>query len=112
MRAILKVAKIGAVLTLIVVAGVAFLLAALVMDRMRETVLPAPTGTFAVGRTTYVWSDALHTDSTAPQPGNDKRAGCLDLVSRSPSSTGSGIRRLHACSVATGNAGRLVHQAA
>ncbi|HEX3941460.1 MAG TPA: hypothetical protein VHX11_08260 [Acidobacteriaceae bacterium] len=49
--------------------GVVLLLVLLWVDHCRETKLPAPTGSFAVGRTTYVWSDPTHLDTMAPQPG-------------------------------------------
>jgi dienelactone hydrolase len=39
------------------------------VDHHRETVLPTPSGPFAVGRSTYVWSDATQADSMAPKPG-------------------------------------------
>jgi predicted dienelactone hydrolase len=40
------------------VLGVAALLGLLLFDHNRDTILPAPTGPFAVGRTTFVWADA------------------------------------------------------
>ncbi len=49
--------------------GIAILLGLLWVDHKRETVLPTPTGPFAVGRTTCVWSDAEHADPMAPKPG-------------------------------------------
>jgi hypothetical protein len=52
------------------VVGVAVLLGPLWLDHTKETTLPAPTRTFAVGRTTYVWSDAAQVDPVAPQTGN------------------------------------------
>ncbi len=53
------------------VVGVAVLLGLLKLDHNRETTLPAPTGPFAVGRTTYVWSDAAQADPMAP-PGTKR----------------------------------------
>jgi dienelactone hydrolase len=50
------------------VLGIAALLGLLWLDHNRETTLPTPTGPFAVGRTTYVWSDPAHADPLAPQP--------------------------------------------
>ena len=44
------------------------LAAAIWLDHTRETRLPAPTGPFAVGRTTYDWTDALQVDTMAPRP--------------------------------------------
>jgi dienelactone hydrolase len=72
MRVIRTVIKILVVLALFAVAGIAGLLGLLWLDHTRETTLPTPTGPFAVGRTTYVWSDAVHTDPLAPQPGSKR----------------------------------------
>jgi dienelactone hydrolase len=68
MRAI----KIVAVMALFAVVAIAFLLGLMWLDHNRETALPTPTGPFAVGRTTYVWSDPAHLDPTAPQPGTKR----------------------------------------
>jgi dienelactone hydrolase len=51
------------------VLGITVLLGLLLFDHNRDTTLPAPTGPFAVGRTTYAWSDASQADPMAPQPG-------------------------------------------
>ena len=52
--------------------GVAVLPALLWLDHCRETKLPALTGSFAVGRTTYVWHDPTHLDTMASQPGTNR----------------------------------------
>jgi dienelactone hydrolase len=65
----MRVIKTLAKLALLAVAGIAVLLGLIWLDHTRETVLPTPTGPFAVGRTQYVWSDAAHSDPLAPQPG-------------------------------------------
>jgi len=39
------------------------------LDHSRRVRLPAPTGRYAVGRTTLVWTDSGHADPMAPQPG-------------------------------------------
>ncbi len=57
---------------LVAAAAIAALLGVLFLDHNRETTLPAPTGPFAVGRVTYVWSDAAHTDRMAPHPGTKR----------------------------------------
>ncbi len=49
------------------------LLGLLWLDHNRETVLPTPTGSFTVGRTTYLWSDQIKTDSLATQQGGRRR---------------------------------------
>jgi predicted dienelactone hydrolase len=46
-----------AVAALLLVLGPATLLALLLFDHNRDTVLPTPTGHFAVGRTTLLWAD-------------------------------------------------------
>jgi predicted dienelactone hydrolase len=52
------------------VAGlVALLLLSMWVDHGRETTLPSPTGPYAVGRTTAVWSDPAHIDPMATEPG-------------------------------------------
>ena len=52
-----------------VVAFVGLLVALLWVDRMRETTLPTPTGSFAVGRTISVWSNPSRPDPMATLPG-------------------------------------------
>jgi dienelactone hydrolase len=68
MRAI----KIVVVVAQFAVVAIAFLLALMWLDHNRETTLPTPTGTFAVGRTPYVCSDPAHLHPTAPQPGTKR----------------------------------------
>jgi dienelactone hydrolase len=51
---------------------VGLLLGLLWLDHNRETELPTPSGPFAVGRAMYVWSDAAHSDPTAPQAGSKR----------------------------------------
>src|SRR5271163_213468 len=60
--------KILAGLVVLAILGLAVLLGVLWLDHTRETVLPTPTGPFAVGRTTYVWTDATRTEIMAPKP--------------------------------------------
>ena len=54
--------KIMVGLAVFIVAGIALLLGALWLDHTRQTTLPTPTGPFAVGRTTYVWTDDADSD--------------------------------------------------
>lgn len=49
--------------------GTAVLLAALGLEHNKQTILPKPTGLFAVGRAMYAWSDATQTDALASEPG-------------------------------------------
>ena len=63
-----RVLKGFAVLAIVGVVGLAALLGALWIERGTEVTLPAPTGTFAVGRTTCVWTDEAHPDALAPDP--------------------------------------------
>ena len=64
----MRVVKTMAAVALTAIGGIAVLLGLLWLDHGRETTLPAPTGTFAVGRMTYLWSDPAHSDPLAPQP--------------------------------------------
>ena len=64
--------KIMVGLVLVSVAGIALSLGVLWLDHKKETVLPTLTGPFAVGRATYVWTDATHSDPMAPQPGTKR----------------------------------------
>src|SRR6202521_5119006 len=68
----MRVIRTMVVVGLFAVVGIALLLGLLWLDHNRETMLPAPTGPFAVGRTTYAWSDAGHVDPLAPQPGTKR----------------------------------------
>ena len=67
------------------VAAIALLLASMGLDHRVETILPAPTGPFTVGRTTFVWSDAAHTDPTAPQPGTKRELAAWIWYPAAPS---------------------------
>jgi hypothetical protein len=67
-----RMLQMVAVLALFAVVGIAVLLGLLWLDHNRETTLPTPTGPFAVGRTTYAWSDPAHADPRAPQPGTKR----------------------------------------
>jgi dienelactone hydrolase len=69
MRPVRWLIKAGAVLAGSGVCGIVALLGLLLLDHDRETTLPAPTGPFAVGRATFVWSDPAHADPLAPPPG-------------------------------------------
>jgi predicted dienelactone hydrolase len=51
------------------VLGVAVLLGLLWRERRTPITLPAPTGSFAVGRATDYWVDDAHSDALAPVPG-------------------------------------------
>ena len=60
--------KAVAAVAMFCVLGIAVLLGLLLLDHNRDTTLPPPTGPFAVGRTTCVWSDDAHFDPLVPQP--------------------------------------------
>ncbi len=68
----MRVIKTMAVLAVFAVVGITVLLGLLWLDHNRETMLPTPTGPFAVGRTTYVWSDAAQAELMAPQTGTKR----------------------------------------
>jgi len=79
------------VVGLFAVVGIAVLLGLLWLDHNRETTLPTPTGPFAVGRTTYAWSDAAQADPLAPQPGTKRELFAwlwYPTAPRQPSQTG------------------------
>jgi dienelactone hydrolase len=57
-----------AALAILAVIGIVSLVATLWWDHNRETILPVPTGPFAVSRTTFVWTDPAYPDSMAPHP--------------------------------------------
>ncbi|HUZ04246.1 MAG TPA: hypothetical protein VMU62_02725 [Acidobacteriaceae bacterium] len=61
-----RVAKILAAITLCAVAVLAILLAGLWLDHLREIMLLAPTGQFAVGRITYDWRNPNQQELLAP----------------------------------------------
>jgi pimeloyl-ACP methyl ester carboxylesterase len=58
-----------AALAIFAVVGLAMLLALLRWEHKTEITLPAPTGHFAVGRTTYAWVNNTQTDELAPSSG-------------------------------------------
>jgi predicted dienelactone hydrolase len=65
-RIVKRVAKAVGVLALIAMAGLAVLLAALWVDHGRSTPLPTPSGSYRVGRATYVWTDETRLNPYAP----------------------------------------------
>jgi dienelactone hydrolase len=72
MRVIKRVIKTLVGAALFGVVALAALLGLMRLDHNRETTLPTPTGPFAIGRTTYAWSDAARADPLAPQPGTKR----------------------------------------
>jgi Platelet-activating factor acetylhydrolase, isoform II len=64
-----RLIKSLAALALFAVVGVTMLLGLLWREHKTEITLPAPTGHFAVGRTTYTWVNNDETDELAPSPG-------------------------------------------
>jgi pimeloyl-ACP methyl ester carboxylesterase len=58
-----------AALAIFAVLGLAMLLALLWREHKTEITLPAPTGHFAVGRTTYAWVNNTQMDELAPSSG-------------------------------------------
>jgi predicted dienelactone hydrolase len=65
-RIVKRVAKGVGVLALIALAALTVLLAALWVDHGRSTPLPAPSGSYRVGRATYVWRDETRINPYAP----------------------------------------------
>jgi predicted dienelactone hydrolase len=68
-KIIFRVALWGAVG---VVGLVVCLLGLMWVDHSRETMLPAPTGSFAVGRATFDWRDPTRVDPMAPEAGTKR----------------------------------------
>jgi dienelactone hydrolase len=65
-RIVMRLVKAVGVLALIAVAGLTALLAALWVDYGRSTPLPDLSGSYKVGRTTYVWRDETRVNPYAP----------------------------------------------
>ena len=70
------------------VVGIAALLGTLWLERKTETTLPAPTGSFAVGRAIYDWTDDAKLDTLAPVPGTKRE---LLVWIWYPSATGQSV---------------------
>ncbi len=68
-----RVLKIVVAVPLFAVTAIVAFLGLLWLDHFRVTVLPTPTGPFAVGRTQYVWADSAYTDSAAPPSGTETK---------------------------------------
>jgi len=54
----------------------------------RPVTLPAPTGRYAVGRTTFDWTDSTRTDPLAPQAGNPRELSVWLWYPAPPDTTG------------------------
>ena len=67
-----RVFKAFGVLAILGVVAFAGLLGSLWLERGTVTALPAPTGTFAVGRAIYDWVDDRGLDPLAPMPGTKR----------------------------------------
>ena len=68
-RRILKGFVVSAMLGVL---GVGALFGALWLEHRSETTLPTPTGSFAVGRAIYDWTDDAKLDTLAPVPGTKR----------------------------------------
>jgi dienelactone hydrolase len=64
-----RIFKCLVVLAMLGVLGVAALLGSLWLEHRTAVTLPPPTGTFAVGRAIYDWTDDTRLDTLAPIPG-------------------------------------------
>jgi hypothetical protein len=69
LRLLKRTFKVLAGLLVFGVSGIGLLLGLLWFEHRVETNLPLPTGSFAVGRTTYIWIDDAQDDPLAPVPG-------------------------------------------
>jgi dienelactone hydrolase len=70
-RLIQRLARIAAALAVIAVVGVTLLFALVWREHRTEITLPAPTGHFAVGRTTYTWINPAGADELAESPARE-----------------------------------------
>jgi len=61
-----------AILAVLGTSGIAMLFGALWLEHRTAVTLPAPTGSFAVGRAIYDWADEANVDSLAPVPGTKR----------------------------------------
>jgi dienelactone hydrolase len=69
-----RLIKTLAALALLAVAGLMVLFGLLWREHKTEITLPALTGRFAVGRTTFTWVNDAETDELAPSPGAKREA--------------------------------------
>jgi dienelactone hydrolase len=69
MKLVKAVLKVGGIFLIVLLLGVAALIGMVRWEHGAEMTLPKPTGRFAVGRTTFVWTNDALTDDLAPQPG-------------------------------------------
>src|SRR5882762_5709698 len=67
-----RIFKVLAVLAMLSVLGAGVLLGSLWLEHRTETILPTPTGSFAVGRAIYDWTDDAKLDALAPVPGTKR----------------------------------------
>ncbi|KAA2256001.1 family membership [Solihabitans fulvus] len=81
--------KVLAVLAAVVVIGISTVLGLLWGEHRSDLTLPAPTGPFAVARTSYDWVDQSRTDGFAPDP-SQKRELVVWIWYPADPATGSG----------------------
>jgi dienelactone hydrolase len=67
-----RILKGCAVIVIVGVLGIGALFGSLRLEQEGEVTLPAPTGSFAVGRVIYDWTDATTLDTLAPIPGTKR----------------------------------------
>src|SRR5579884_4083428 len=72
-RVFRRTLKIVLWVALVCILGLTGLVASVWIDHNRETTLPVPSGPFAVGRMTYLWTDDSHVDPLAPQAGTKRK---------------------------------------
>jgi predicted dienelactone hydrolase len=71
--ALVWLAKAAAAAVFVGITLVAILLLVMWWEHRAPITLPAPTGPFAVGRTTYAWTNESATDELAPSPGSKRQ---------------------------------------
>ena len=71
-RLVRRIFKVIAVFAMLAFLGVGALLRSLWLEHGTELTLPTPTGSFAVGRAIYDWTDEVALDTLAPVPGTKR----------------------------------------
>ena len=71
-RTVRRILKGLAALAMLCVLGLVALVASTWLEHRTEVTLPTPTGSFAVGRAIYDWTDDAKLDTLAPVPGTKR----------------------------------------
>lgn len=72
MKRVQAVLKTAGMFLIVLLLGVATLIGMVRWEHGAEMTLPKPTGRFAIGRTTFVWTNEALTDDLGPEPGTKR----------------------------------------